>query len=106
MSLDVTLFRDGEEVFSANITHNLATMAIEAGIYDAVWRPDENGIERAADIATVLEPALRDMKHRPAHYAQFDSPNGWGTYEDFLPWIEEYLAACLSCPDAVVDVSR
>ena len=51
MSLDVTLTNaDGAEVYSANITHNLNRMAMEAGIYECLWRPDEHGITKAAQI--------------------------------------------------------
>ncbi len=31
------------EVYSANITHNLGEMADKAGIYYALWRPEEKG---------------------------------------------------------------
>ena len=30
-----------DEVYSANITHNLGGMAREGGIYQACWRPEE-----------------------------------------------------------------
>lgn len=32
--------------YHANITHNLGKMAEAAGIYHALWRPDEIGIKR------------------------------------------------------------
>lgn len=32
---------ESNEVYSANITHNLGRMAAEAGIYEALWRPGE-----------------------------------------------------------------
>ena len=106
MSLDVYLTIDGTEVFWANITHNLGKMASEAGIYDALWRPDENGIEKASGVAEVLKERLPDMVARPSHYKQFDSTNGWGMYRDFLPWLAEYLEACEKYPDADVGVWR
>lgn len=40
------------------------------------------------------------------HYFPNNSPNGWGTYKYFVPWLEKYLAACKEYPDAVVEVSR
>jgi hypothetical protein len=50
MSLDITLTVVREtSVFERNITHNLNRMADEAGIYGVIWRPEENGIETAAD---------------------------------------------------------
>lgn len=46
MSLDVYL--EGppvpQDVFWANITHNLGRMADEAGIYKHLWRPEEIGM--------------------------------------------------------------
>ena len=95
-----------ECVFDANITHNLNKMADEAGIYEACWRPEEIGATKASDIIPILEKGFEDMKARPEHYKQFDSPNGWGLYIHFLPWVETYLNACREYPDAIIEVSR
>lgn len=92
--------------YDANITHNLGTMARNAGIYEAVWRPDENGYSKAGDIIAILENGIVDMKNRPEYYRQFDAGNGWGTYRDFVPWLEKYLAACKEYPEANIRVSR
>ena len=77
-----------------------------SGIYGIVWRPEENGITTAEQLIEPLEKAIADMKARPEYYEQFNSPNGWGTYKIFVPWLEKYLAACKEYPDAVVEVSR
>ena len=113
MSLDVYLTNDacphcgrGEEVYWANITHNLSKMADALGIYEAVWRPDENGITHARQIIERLGTAIYEMRANPDKYRQFDAPNGWGKYEHFLPWIERYQAACVQNPDATIRVSR
>jgi len=140
MSLDVTLYRtylvsydEGktleprrEEVYSANITHNLGMMADEAGIYEALWRPhrlkpkydipesdydaeykfEEDNPVRAYEIIEIIEKGLDDMKARPEYYETFNSPNGWGTYKNFVPWIEKYLAALKEFPDAQVVCDR
>ena len=120
MSLDVWLIReykvsyDGgktmldqeDHVFEANITHNLNVMAGKAGIYEACWCPEEIGANKAKDIIGILKKGLQDMKRRPEYYAQFDSSNGWGTYSDFIPWIESYLNACKEHPEAKLNVSR
>ena len=95
-----------ECVFDANITHNLNKMADAAGIYEACWRPEEIGATKASDIIPILEKGFEDMKTRPEHYKQFDSPNGWGLYIHFLPWVESYLNACRKYPDAIIEVSR
>lgn len=117
MGLDITLYFDvdvgrsnGEkhrlEVYDANITHNLTEMAGEAGIYEPVWRPEENQITEASQLIPILEQGIKKMKDDPAHYKQFDSPNGWGVYEDFVPWLERYLDACREYPKAAIYVSR
>lgn len=113
MSLNVDLIQkkckycgNRREGFSANITHNLTRMAREAGIYKAVWRPEECGITKAKHLIPVLRNAIEEMKTNPDGFKIFDSPNGWGLYENFLPWLERYLAACIRMPKAKVWVSR
>ena len=93
-------------VFDANITHNLNKMAMEAGIYEYLWRPEEIDVYLAGDIIEPVKIALADMKARPAYYQQWDSPNGWGLYKNFVPWIERYLEACIAHPEATIYVSR
>ena len=116
MSLDVYLTKkawvgfgrtgEEEELYSGNITHNLGTMADEAGIYYAMWRPEEIGKTKAEDIIELLEKGLDDLKSRPEHFKKFDSPNGWGMYKHFVPFVEEYLDACKKYPTAIINVSR
>ena len=107
MSLDVSLHEVRRtEVFETNITHNLGEMADAAGIYKACWRPEEIGARHAKDIIPMLEAGLAELKSKPDYYRQFDSPNGWGLYEDFVLWVEEYLEACKENPDAEIEVSR
>lgn len=111
MSLDVYLTTkdlDGNDidVFSANITHNLGRMADEAGIYKALWRPEEEGWTKAGDIVEIVEEGLAKMQSQPEYFEQFNSSNGWGLYEHFVPWVERYLEACKKYPSATIYVSR
>jgi hypothetical protein len=140
MSLDVILYRnyhvsydDGktlepkkEEMYSANITHNLGDMASEAGIYEALWRPyrlkegynipeDDHNAEykfeeenpvRAFEIIPIIEKGLKDMLARSEHYKTFDSPNGWGLYVHFIPFIERYLEALRKYPESFIECDR
>lgn len=113
MSLDIYLTTEpcptcgrAETVFDANITHNLGHMARVAGVYDCVWRPDENGIERALELIEPLRAGIAAMKDDPDRFRVFDSPNGWGLYENFLPWLEKLLEACEKHPTAHIAVSR
>jgi len=107
MSLDVSLYETSPHcVYDANITHNLGQMASKAGIYEALWRPEEIGAKYAKDIIDILFEGLKDMKARREYYEQFNAENGWGLYENFVPWIEKYLNACMEHPDAEIRVSR
>ena len=107
MSLDVCLTRvQTTSVFDQNITHNLNRMAEEAGIYKHLSRPEELGIEVAADLVIPLSDGLALMRSDPKRFRAFDAKNGWGTYDQFLPWIEKYRDACDKYPDAAVSVSR
>jgi hypothetical protein len=120
MSLDVSLTRkfhvsyDGgktliekeESVFEANITHNLGSMAEEAGIYKACWRPEEINAKTAKDITPILEKGYKEMLKDPERFKKFDSDNGWGLYIHFLPWVKEYLEACKENPEAEISAWR
>jgi hypothetical protein len=111
MSLDFYLERmpdvvEPETVFDANITHNLTKMASEAGIYEVLWRPDEHGYKKAEQIIPILRAGLELLKSDPERFKKFDSPNGWGRYIHFVPFVEEVLAACEEYPDADIRVSR
>ena len=92
--------------YDLNITHNLNKMAAAAGIYRIVWRPEENGIKFAKQLIKPLRIAILKMKKNPEKFKKFDAINGWGRYEDFVPWLEEYLKTCEKMPFARVSVSR
>lgn len=122
MSLDVSLtFPTGEttcacghahqcaemrEVFSSNITHNLTKMAEAAGIYEYVWRPDEVGITKAHQLIEPLRRGIDTLRSDESRFRALEPTNKWGTYDSFIPWLAEYVEACLAWPDADVSVSR
>jgi hypothetical protein len=108
MSLDVRLSKVTlmtVDLFEANITHNLGAMAEEAGIYRHLWHPEEIGITKASQLVEPLRAGVDLMRSEPPRFEALNPPNGWGTYRDFLPWIERYLAACERYPDADVATS-
>lgn len=98
--------KESERVYSANITHNLNRMADEAGIYQYCWRPEELDITHAKQLIEPLEAAIATMKSNPDRFKKHNPANGWGSYDSFVPWLENYLAACRRYPDAIVEVSR
>ena len=132
MSLDISLkdptsTYEGGSLYTDNITHNLGNMANEAGIYEALWRPYrlrkdyDKGLEHsyekessyeesvtilAKDIIDIIKKGLEDLKKRPGYYEKFNSPNGWGRYEHFVPFVEDYLEALQEYPEAIVIISR
>ena len=138
MSLDVYLYRikyasydmvnfheEKEQLYSANITHNLNVMAEQAGIYKALWRPyqlhkDYVHIEDynkemafedsvtiiASDIIDIIEQGLDLLKNRPDYFSKFNAENGWGKYVNFVPFVEKYLEALKQYPDSLVEVDR
>jgi len=107
MSLDVSLTKVmPTEVFSCNITHNLNTMADKAGLYAALWRPEEIGVKTAEELIPFLEDGLKALRANPKYYKQFNLENGWGNYEGLVRFVEEYLQACRENPDAEVHASR
>lgn len=107
MSLDVYLkVVQPCVVYEANITHNLNKMAGEAGIYMHLWRPEELNITKAGELIEPLTKGVELMKSDPARFRAYNAPNGWGTYDQFVPWVEQYLQACIENPDADVEASR
>lgn len=119
MSLDVYLNQKHEcnckycevedgvaKVYRSNITHNLRKMAMKAGIYYALWRPEEINCNYAKDIIPYLKKGLKYLKSAPEKYKKYDSPNGWGLYIHFVPFVEKYLEACEKFPDCEIEISR
>ena len=131
MSLDVRLIDPTatykiEDLYSANITHNLGAMADRAGIYNALWRPyrllanynisrgnseeeykfEEFNIVKAKNIINIVEIGVVKLKANPDQFRVLDSPNEWGIYDHFIPFVEEYLKACNKYPEAIIKVSR
>lgn len=107
MSLDISLYAVREvEVFEANITHNLTKMADEAGLYKALWRPDELGIDTAKVLIPLLENGLKQLQEDPERFKKLNPENGWGTYEALVSFTERYLEACNEHPDARIYISR
>lgn len=115
MSLDVWLTVDEPvvvvsdevittEVFSANITHNLNTMAELAGLYEHLWHPEVT--TNASELIKPLAEGLIELISDPDKYRKLNPANGWGKYEDLVNFVTKYLGACVRYPDSKVNVSR
>ncbi len=94
------------QVYWRNITNNLVEMADAAGIYKHLWRPDEIGITKAAQLIKPLAAALKRMVAEPDKFKALNPKNGWGTYEGLCDFISTYHSACFAYPDADIRVSR
>lgn len=97
--------REGH-LYEGNITHNLRGMAVAAGIYKPLWRPDEIGLKFARDLVAPLTKGLELLQSDPEHYKAFNPSNGWGSYDILVQFVEEYLLACKAFPSAEIEVSR
>ena len=122
MSLDVSLvhpryteheciycgsnYKEKKELYTNNITHNLGKMAKKAGIYTPLWKPEEVRVIVALDLIGYLEKGLDNLKKDAKYFKQFDAENGWGKYEDFVFFVEDYLKACKKNPEALIEISR
>ena len=110
MSLNIHLINppcphcgSSEGGWEGGITHNLTAMASAAGIYQAVWRPDELFDKpKARNLIPVIERGLKWLEENKEEAGRHGSPNGYGTYDDFLSFIWDYLDALHSNPDADV----
>lgn len=97
---------ESEQIFSANITHNLIGMAGRAGLYECLWEPNENEYYKAEDIVPELVKSLNDLESYPEKFIPFNSSNGWGTYDDFVPFVASILEACYKHPTTTIEVCR
>ena len=95
-----------DEVYTANITHNLTTMADKAGIYKHLWKPEELGISTAKELIEPLQEGLIKLKKQPGYFKTFNPENGWGDYERLVRFVENFLKACIEYPNAEMSVSR
>jgi hypothetical protein len=93
-------------LYSDNITHNLVEMASAADLYQALWRPEELGLERASQLIGLLSKGLGLLRENPDFFRAMNPVNGWGTYEGLVAFVERYLAACREYPRAKVSVGR
>lgn len=98
--------RETNEVYHDNITHNLNSMAVAAGIYDPLWRPDEIGITKALDLIEPLGKGLAKLLADRKAFEVHNPSNGWGTYDGLVKFVSGYLKACIDNPTAEVRVWR
>lgn len=104
-------YNEDKELYSANITHNLNKMAdavkiLNSTLYYYLWRPEEIEVTHAYQLIEPLTIGLKELKDKPNVYKLYDSLNGWGKYIHFVPFVENYLKACIEYRDAKIYISR
>ena len=88
------------EVFEFSPTYNLRPMFHAAGF----CLRDFNGMT-GAEVAPVLTVAVASMEADPAKFRALDAPNGWGTYDDIMPYLRRFRDAVSAHPAASVVVT-
>lgn len=91
-----------EVYLDQNITHNLAPMFNDAGVYRLLWCGTG---ERAGDHIDTLARALALMESDPARFKEHNPRNGWGNYGDALEFLRAVLNACREYPEATLECS-
>jgi hypothetical protein len=89
--------------WARNATHNLSKMWIEAGVYDALY---ESHGKTASEIRGSVADGLSLMRKEPNRFKALNPPNGWGSYEGAIEFLESLLIGCDATPKAVIRVSR
>ena len=104
MSLDISVNAVIETtVISKNITHNLNKMWREAKIYDALYNFQDMEVK---EILPILEKGYEELVKYPDKYKKFNSPNGWGTYNQAILWLEELIEEMRKYPNGIIDISK
>lgn len=104
MGLDIWLTATIEtEVVDKNITHNVAPMWREAGIYEALY---ESEGKTAKEIIPVLLKGLEDMVNNPSKYEKLNPDNGWGSYGGAVRWLTDLITQFIDYPDGIIGISR
>lgn len=81
-------------------------MALEAGLYEIMWRPERFFIEKAEELIEGLKVGLKNLQSDPDRFKQFNPKNAWGSYDNFVLVVSKYLSACMEYPYAIIEVDR
>ncbi|WP_341323391.1 hypothetical protein NSQ62_07925 [Solibacillus sp. FSL H8-0523] len=102
MSLDIWLTATIKtELVSKNVTHNLIGMWREAGIYSVLY---ESEGKTANEVLPKLKQGLIKLKENPVYFNKFNSPNGWGTYDGAVKWLEKLIKEFEEHPRGVIGI--
>ena len=99
------------------ITHNLNKLVDECGklvgkeYYELIWRPDEllcvdNGKVPVSFVLQRLPALIADLIEHEKVLVQYLPGNGWGTFEDLIRFLCDYLKECYTHQDAYIYCCR
>lgn len=97
--------RKMDPIYVGGMTHNNATMARMASLYQVFWHPEKINVVFAKDAIPYLEVGLNTLKINKEQIKAVEPSNGWGSYEDLMFNTERYLKACKEHPDYKINVS-
>ena len=106
MSLDFSLV-EIKDVLDVNLTHNLGEMASACGLYEPLWRAEENGWYEAGDIIEPLENGISNLLINEKELkAKYTPDNGWGNYEQLKVVALKVYANCVENPELKIEISK
>lgn len=88
-----------DEAVRLNYTHNVSDMWRKAGCYEALYRSE--GV-KASILLPTLRQSLAHMQDNPKEYLPLNPPNGWGSYEGAMKFLERVIAVLARHPNALV----
>lgn len=106
VSYDVDVIRKCEEcghcdvLWESNYTWNVGPMLHDVGLHlNDLPRPYEAG-----EFVKLLADGIAKLESDPAKYEAMNPENGWGSYSTMLKWLRGMLHACVTHPDATVEI--
>lgn len=97
------VYVEGSQV---ELTHNLAAMAYQAGLYGVLWRPSEHGVQVAGQMISRLERGLAMLLLHRKTLVKLEPSNGWGTLGHLEASAKKVLQAAKEHPNAQVFAER
>lgn len=99
------------------ITHNLNGVVSELGLlvglpyYEVIWRPDglfglKNGEAPVTSVLNVLPHLIKDLLEFEGALTDYLPSNGYGTFEDLIRFLCDYLKECYRNKDSFVYCCR
>lgn len=108
MSYDISLEIDTgnselqEVVEIGNYTYNCSGMFVRANSKRLSLR-ELHGMT-CTKAEPILAEVVENMQKNPAEYKAMNPENGWGSYDTFLPYLENFLKQCRANPKCKIGV--